>query len=587
MALDTYPIYTKQTDCQDCYKCVRGCPVKAIKIEDNSAKVMPEYCISCGNCIRTCPAKAKKIRKDLGRAKLLINNNIPTYASLAPSWISEFKGIDKEKLICAIRRLGFAGVSETALGAEIVSKNVQNLLNTNKPGLYISTACPSVVEYIKKYRPDLVDSLTSFYSPLLSHCKFLKQTYGENIQTVFFGPCVAKKLEADENPDLLNIALTFKDLKKWIEEENIHLDELKTSKFDTFQPIEANNGKIYPIEGGMIETIKEKETKGHLLEISGMSNIINELKDINQHNIKEPIFIEALACAGGCIKGPAMDEQSNGISSRIEILNSIEENKPIDNEIITIEKVFKKIIINKNDISDSQIKKALNSISKFSTVDELNCGGCGYKSCRDFATALATGIAEPEMCVSYIKKQAQRKANALIRCIPSAIIVVNEDLEIIEYNEKFIDMFYEENEHRDYFDRDNITGINADKFISFTNLFQSALKSGKDIRKDHIRDDDKLYDVTIFTIDENKVVGGIIQDVTNTEMKKEQIAEQAKEVINKNLSTVQQIACTLGEHMAETEILLRSIARDFSIDDDNNSHPQEVEIKTSSNKRDD
>lgn len=586
MALDTYPIYTKQTDCQDCYKCVRQCPIKSIRIEDNSAKVIPELCISCGHCIRTCPANAKKIRKDLGRAKLLIQNKKPTYASLAPSWLSEFKGTDKKKLICAIRRLGFAGVSETAIGAEIVSDNVQKLLNENKPGLHISTACPSVVEYVKKYRPDLVDCLTSFYSPLLSHCKFLKQTYGEEIQTIFFGPCVAKKLEADENPDLLNIALTFKDLKAWIEEESINLEELKTSQYDKFQPIEAKNGKIYPIEGGMIETIKSKETKGHLLEISGMTNIIEEFKDITIDKIKEPIFIEALSCEGGCIKGPAMDEQKNGISARINILNSIDENKPISEETLTIETEFKKSDITKPEITDSQIKKALAKVSKFSSTDELNCGGCGYKSCRDFATALATGIAEPEMCVSYIKKQAQRKANALIRCIPSAIIVVNEELEIIESNQRFADMFYNEKEHGDYFEKEDITGISADKFVSFTNLFQSALKSGKDIHKEHVRDDDKLYDVTIFTIDENKTVGGIIQDVTNTEMKKEQIAKRAKEVIHKNLSTVQQIACTLGEHMAETEILLRSIAKDFSIDDDNSSS-NGVEIKTSSNKRDD
>jgi len=564
-----YPLYTIKNNCQDCYKCVRRCPVKAIKIEDNSAMIIPDLCIACGTCYRVCPAKAKQPRNDLIRAKHLIESGKDVYVSLAPSWISEFKGLTAEQLIASIRRLGFRGVGETAVGAEEVSSNLAKMLEQADRGLFVSTACPAVVEYIKKYLPQITPNLTPFSSPLLAHCRLMKERLGHDIEIVFVGPCIAKKLEADANPDLLSLSLSFTDLQQWFKDANINPAEIRTSVYDKFIMQKAEEGTAYPIEGGMIETLRpyaEVNRKAYMIQISGIQNIKRELDKLSQEEADRPVFIECLACHGGCVSGPCMTNRDSGFNKRIEILKETDfshlagKRQPQTN----IHYNYGTQTITTSEFDETEIKKALSIIGKYGVEDELNCGGCGYDTCRNFAKAMLAGKAEPEMCVSNMKHQAQRKANALLRCIPSPIVIANSDLSIIEYNDKFVETFWNEEEHTDIYEKENLHGANLRDFIGFTNLFSASLELEQDIHRDHVRFNGHLFDVVVFNIDKKQIVGGIIQDVTTMEMKKERIAEKAKDVIQKNLATVQQIACTLGEHMAETEILLRSIANDYS-----------------------
>lgn len=633
-----YPLYTIKNNCQDCYKCVRRCPVKAIKIEDGSAMIVPDLCIACGTCYRACPAKAKQARNDLTRAKHLVQSGKDVYVSLAPSWITEFEGVSREQMIAAIRRLGFRGVSETALGAEEVSANIAGLLDkaandalqvsaapdmsqtacgekdedasaerspertsgvredtdtgeatqvsaVNR--LFISTACPAVVEYINKYVPERTANLTKLTSPLLAHCRLLKTALGKDIEVIFIGPCIAKKIEADRHPDLLSLSLSFTDLRQWLKDENIELKDIHTSVFDKFVMSKAEEGTAYPVEGGMIETLKpyEQSQKAYLMQITGIDNIKRELKNIREEALDRPVFIECLACEGGCVNGPCTSSKKSGLEKRVEILKESDfsglAGKRSPSVDIRLDYAPEAIVQPKHDETD--IKRVLASIGKYSIEDEINCGGCGYNTCRNFAKALLDGKAEPEMCVSHMKQQAQRKANALLRCIPSPIVIANARLSIMEYNDKFVETFWNEDEHADIYDQNNLHGADLRDFINFTNLFSASLDLEQDIHREHVRFNDKLFDVVVFNIDKKQIVGGIIEDVTNMEMKKEQIAEKAKEVIHKNLATVQQIACTLGEHMAETEVLLRSIAKDFAADDEQSS---DLTIRTNSNKRD-
>lgn len=633
-----YPLYTIKNNCQDCYKCVRRCPVKAIKIEDGSAMIVPDLCIACGTCYRVCPAKAKQARNDLTRAKHLVQSGKDVYVSLAPSWITEFEGVSREQMIAAIRRLGFRGVSETALGAEEVSANIAGLLdkaandalqvsaapdmsqtacgekdedasaerspertsgvredtNTGEAPqvsaanrLFISTACPAVVEYINKYVPERTANLTKLTSPLLAHCRLLKTALGKDIEVIFIGPCIAKKIEADRHPDLLSLSLSFTDLRQWLKDENIELKDIHTSVFDKFVMSKAEEGTAYPVEGGMIETLKpyEQSQKAYLMQITGIDNIKRELKNIREEALDRPVFIECLACEGGCVNGPCTSSKKSGLEKRVEILKESDfsglAGKRSPSVDITLDYASEAIVQPEHDETD--IKRVLASIGKYSIEDEINCGGCGYNTCRNFAKALLDGKAEPEMCVSHMKQQAQRKANALLRCIPSPIVIANAKLSIMEYNDKFVETFWNEDEHADIYDQNNLHGADLRDFINFTNLFSASLDLEQDIHREHVRFNDKLFDVVVFNIDKKQIVGGIIEDVTNMEMKKEQIAEKAKEVIHKNLATVQQIACTLGEHMAETEVLLRSIAKDFAADDEQSS---DLTIRTNSNKRD-
>lgn len=633
-----YPLYTIKNNCQDCYKCVRRCPVKAIKIEDGSAMIVPDLCIACGTCYRVCPAKAKQARNDLTRAKHLVQSGKDVYVSLAPSWITEFEGVSREQMIAAIRRLGFRGVSETALGAEEVSANIAGLLDkaandalqvSSAPDmsqtacgekdedasaerspertsgvredtdtgettqvsaanrLFISTACPAVVEYINKYVPERTANLTKLTSPLLAHCRLLKTALGKDIEVIFIGPCIAKKIEADRHPDLLSLSLSFTDLRQWLKDENIELKDIHTSVFDKFVMSKAEEGTAYPVEGGMIETLKpyEQSQKAYLMQITGIDNIKRELKNIREEALDRPVFIECLACEGGCVNGPCTSSKKSGLEKRVEILKESDfsglAGKRSPSVDIRLDYAPEAIVQPKHDETD--IKRVLASIGKYSIEDEINCGGCGYNTCRNFAKALLDGKAEPEMCVSHMKQQAQRKANALLRCIPSPIVIANARLSIMEYNDKFVETFWNEDEHADIYDQNNLHGADLRDFINFTNLFSASLDLEQDIHREHVRFNDKLFDVVVFNIDKKQIVGGIIEDVTNMEMKKEQIAEKAKEVIHKNLATVQQIACTLGEHMAETEVLLRSIAKDFAADDEQSS---DLTIRTNSNKRD-
>lgn len=629
-----YPLYTIKNDCQDCYKCVRHCPVKAIKIEDNSAMIVPDLCIACGTCYKVCPAKAKQPRNDLTRAKHLIESGKEVYVSLAPSWITEFEGISKEQIIAAIRRLGFKGVSETALGAEEVSSNIANLLRSsyqqmqNKKSqtqktacsekdedastertsavredtstgeapqvsaassLFISTACPAVVEYINKYIPERSVNMTKLSSPLLAHCRMLKKALGEDIEIIFIGPCIAKKLEADRHHDLLNLSLSFTDLKQWLKDAGIELKDIHTSVFDKFVLTNAEEGTAYPVEGGMIETLKpyEQSKQAYLMQVTGIENIKRELMNIKEDELDRPVFIECLACEGGCVNGPCTSSKKSGLEKRINILKEADFGGDAGKRSpsVDISLDYAPNQVEKNEYDETAIKKILATIGKYTIEDEINCGGCGYDTCRNFAKALLAGKGEPEMCVSHMKQQAQRKANALLRCIPSPIVIANAKLNIMEYNDKFVETFWNDEEHEDIYDKQNLRGANLRDFINFTNLFSASLDLEQDIHREHVRFNDKLFDVVVFNIDKKQIVGGIIEDVTNMEMKKEQIANKAKEVIHKNLATVQQIACTLGEHMAETEVLLRSIAKDFSAEDDNN-HKNSVTIRTNSNKRD-
>jgi len=246
------PLYTETAECQDCYKCLRRCSVKAIKIHEGHATIMPELCVGCGNCVRTCPVGAKRIRDDIERARLLLKMKKRVIVSLAPSYVAEFRGVAKERLIRGLKTLGFYGVSETALGAEEVSASVAAMLGDRDGGVFLSSACPTAVELIKKYHPVHAANITELYSPVLAHASMLRREYGEDIGIVFVGPCVSKKMEADSHPDLLDVAITFEELRRWLESEDIDLTTVPFGPNDRFIPEGAREGALYPVDGGMI-----------------------------------------------------------------------------------------------------------------------------------------------------------------------------------------------------------------------------------------------------------------------------------------------------------------------------------------------
>ena len=570
----TYPVYTLKNECNDCYKCIRDCHVKAIRIHGGSASVINERCIACGHCVTICPVGAKKVRNDIDKVKTLLLADKKVYVSLAPSWAGVYN-IGKEKMVAILKKLGFAGVSETALGAQEVSIQTAKMLNKSGAGLYISSACPVIDDYIRQYKPEFVNCITPIASPALTHAGLLKDIYGEDISVVFIGPCIAKKNEADRHPELVSVALTFDELNYWIKEEFIDIEKIEVNEECKFVPEEAYEGALYPLEGGMIDTIKRVGIDKNDVTYIGVSSLEafdKSLQNINPTRVNNKIFVEALGCPGGCINGPCLSSEK----SRIMISSDIYANTQYREEI---PKEPKKVIyedylpspVKKVEYSVEQVTKALKKISKHKPEDELNCGGCGYSSCREFANALISGDAETSMCVSYMRKIAVRKAAAMLRCMPSAVVIVDSNMEIVEANDSFEQMFLGDMYEIFASRQDGLTGAALDRIIPFSELFKSALDTGKDIHREHYAIDDKVYDISIFTIEDNELIGAVISDVTKSEIDRSKIAKKAREVITKNIATVQEIAGLLGEHMVETELLLNSIAEGFdsNISEDN------------------
>ncbi|MGL6195070.1 MAG: [Fe-Fe] hydrogenase large subunit C-terminal domain-containing protein, partial [Thermoguttaceae bacterium] len=425
----SYPIYTADAQCQDCFKCVRVCPVKAIKVESQHASVMPDLCVACGRCVEECPARAKHIREDLGRTRQLIKEDAPVYVSLAPSWVSEFKGLPAERMIASLRKLGFAGVSETALGAELVSAEVARAFkeNTNKNKLVVSSACPVAVDFIKKYLPAFTDTISPVLSPALSHAKWLQKVIPANAKIVFIGPCIAKKNEADEHPELIATALLYPDLKQWFQEAGVDPWKIEPTEEDKFFLADAKEGALYPIEGGMNETIKMHGgcDSVNFVTLSGLYALKQALEGFTPRDVREPVFIEALACVGGCVHGPGTAHGSPGLLERLRIVRNTDSvSEPAKHEPVDIKTEYKSEPIKSDPVSLQKIRQTLRLVGKNRPEDEHNCGGCGYDTCNKFAVALIEGKAEPSMCVSYLRQLAQKKSNAILRCIPAAVVIV-------------------------------------------------------------------------------------------------------------------------------------------------------------------
>ncbi len=574
------PIYTEKNDCQDCYKCVRECPVKAIKIEDGSASIVEELCIFCGHCTEICPVGAKKVRNDLPLAKLILDENSKVIASIAPSWVADFPGVSEQRMVNALKFIGFTAVSETSLGAEVVSKETGRLLNDAawKHKVAISTACPSVVELIIKYYPQYVQYLTPVVSPLMVHGALIKRWYGPDAKVIFFGPCIAKKIESDKNQDIVEVALTFKDLAQWIEDEgiNLYVELPNETEPGLFEPVHSGLGTLYPIDGGMISGIKEDATATDIsfMTFSGSRGITDALKDIDIYNGNNTLFLELLSCNGGCISGPGTRSKESLAVKRYHVINRVPlASKTIKNPTISMEAgdisckfiEIKPVPVRK--FSSKEIAEALSAVGKLSSKDELNCSGCGYDSCKEFAIAMILGNAERSMCVSYMRKVAHDKATVLLQKIPSGVVIVDDKMRVIEANRNFATMLGAETEM--IFDANpGLEGAVAEKLVPFHKMLAAALNTGEDQMERDVKVGSKKLKISVFNIQKHKIVSAVVRDLTIPEVRNDEIARRTKDVIKENMETVQKIAYLLGENASKTEAMLSSILETLSPDEE-------------------
>lgn len=560
---EAFPVYTTPNECQDCYKCVRHCIPKAIRIVNARAAVIPELCVSCGECVKVCPAHAKKIRSDLARAKFLLGEKNPVYASIAPSFIGYFKNATVGQLSSALRKLGFAGTGETALGAQLVSAKLAEMLRAMPHGVLLSSACPAAVDFIAKYHPEWAPYIAPVDSPVISHAKLLHRIYGASARVVFFGPCAAKKVEADRMPQDLALALTFPTLADWLAE--VGIDPASEPEFELV-PEPAEEGRCYSLEGGMNDTLRSGEDGVRYIAASGLDDISRLLGGVDPAKCSGgKLFIELLACSGGCVNGPAM---SSGAASDASVVmrtlafggsrTSVGRTVPVD-----IAHGYFRDQPKETEVGEKELREALASVGKFSPEDELNCGGCGYNTCREFARAKLQGKAEASMCLSYLRKISQKTSNALIKYIPAGVVIADRNLQVIECNRHFAELCGPDTLAA--FDAcGNLTGAFLATMVEFTDLFESALSGAGEIVRLNQLYGKKILNISVFSITTGQTAGAVIQDVTQSELHREQVAEKAREVIRKNVITVQKIARDLGEHMAATEILLDEVAGSYA-----------------------
>jgi iron only hydrogenase large subunit-like protein/uncharacterized Fe-S cluster-containing protein len=575
------PIYTKKADCQDCYKCVRECPVKAIKIEDNSACIVDELCIHCGECVLVCPSGAKKIRNDVAKVRQAIDMGRNVILSVAPSWRAEFVQLHSSQLISAIKKLGFSQVSETAIGAQMVSKGVADLIDSSDNKIFLSTACPTVVEMMYKYYPKFVAYFTPLVSPLAAHVKYLASISAPNTQFAFVGPCAAKKIEFDLFNENILAALTFENLHKWFEESNIDPYALDPDSSETFYPFDSSDGGLYPIDGGMISGIKGRLQKQNVefMCFSGIKAIIAAMGDLDKFSPNRQIFIELLACGGGCVNGPGMRHKESTVLKRdnvySNVVNTIDFDKPLYGINIGAEIQIKPII--SGVYSEPMIRSALQRVGKSSLKDELNCGSCGYDSCRDFAVALLNGKAMENMCASYMRKLASKKANALIKAMPAGVVIADSAMRIIECNKHFASIFGSEIEMI-FEATPGLEGAMLNKIVPFYKLFQKVLVTGEDLVDSEMDYNNHRLNISVFSIERNQVVGAVIQDIRVPHVRREQVVKRVEEVIKLNVETGQKLAYLLGETASDTELRLNNVLEAFkeTAEVDNGVHAENI-----------
>lgn len=554
------PVYTTENECQDCYKCVRHCPVKAIRIIGGKASVIPEACVACGECVKVCPAHAKKIRSDLARLRELLAGSHKVYASIAPSYVGYFKGVSIRQIAATLQKVGFAGVSETAHGAEAVSANVAKLLTETKPPLLISSACPAAVDMVRMYLPSYAHFISQVPSPIRAHCRLIKEAYGEDAKIVFFGPCAAKKNEADAYPDELALAIIFPMLAEFLNAEGLSFNDEAELALGP-----AEEGRFYSIEGGMNDTLRHGSTQVRYLSVSGLDNLrrilrCNHLDTLatQSNSSQRTIFLEVLACPGGCVNGPAMPDEGGSLDTifKTDAEAPLASSAGRDLQCGTSAYSAEAIIASEPD--ESAVLGALARIGKFVKTDELNCGACGYGTCREFAKALLVGKAEEAMCHTYLKKNFQRTSNALIKYIPAGVVIVDAKGQIMECNEKFATIAGATVEFEAL---GNLNNLSINDFMpDFADLFTSAIEHDSEIVKYRQPWKGRVITLSVFPIARGENAGAVVQDVTQNEGQREEIAAKAREVIWKNVYTVQEVARLFGEHIAETEIMLNEIA---------------------------
>ena len=568
-------VFTLTARCRDCYRCLRACPVKAIRMQNGQAYVDEKRCIACGTCIRECPQQAKTFRNDVNIAQRLIDEGHFVAASIAPSFSAVFNKWQRSRLASALRSLGIRYVGQTSQGAYHVSLQSHKLagMDTSKP--HIATACPALVNYIEKYRPELVEYLLPVVSPMVGHARLLKKKLGADTKVIFIGPCVAKKSEL-YRPDLadaVDCVLTFKELGLWLKQKNIDLSMCEESNFDE-KPVHV--AQLYPLPGGLIKTAGLNDDGLNLTllrvdSIQGVRELLDGITEGTDHALIEPLF-----CSQGCINGPGIEPGKNLFERRRDIIEYNAETEPVSVVPDAADDAIFKATFRKADsgsipdsVTEEEIQKVFERTGKQDPEQQLNCGACGYDSCREKAIAVILGMAEPEMCIPYMRRLAERRTDQIFSTTPNGVLMLDSELNILGMNPAFKKFFS---------CSDVILGRHISYLMDpapFEKLI-SGMEETLDITVFH-RPYNLLCRELFYMLKEEKQIVGIFINITSQQEHEKklkeirsQTVEQANELLEHQIKMAQNIAQFLGESTARGEELVRKLMS-LSESDENTS----------------
>ena len=545
----------KKLNCKNCYKCIRNCPVKAIRFSGNQAHIIGNECILCGQCFVVCPQDAKEIVDETEKVKVLLQSGDPVVVSLAPSFIANYDGVGINAMRKALKKLGFFDVEETAIGATIVKTEYERMLREDQRDIIISSCCHSINLLIQKHYPASLEYLADVLSPMQAHCQDIKKRY-ENAKTVFIGPCVAKKDEAEHYSGIVDAVLTFEELSEWLSAENIELEHEPDND-------ENSRARLFPTTGGVLKTM-EPDINGYTyVALDGIDNCISVLKDIESGKIHK-CFIEMSACVGSCVGGPVLEKyhHTSAVKDYIEVsqyagTKDFEVSQP---ESLALQKNFEYIERRYPLPSDIEINNILRQMGKFKPSQELNCGSCGYNTCREKAIAIIQGKAEISMCLPYLKDKAESFSDTIVKHTPNGLIVLNDQLEVQQINESA----------RKIMNIRSSSDVLGDQVVRILDpmVFMKVRDTGCSVRDErvYLAEYKRYVEQTVVYDRDSRLIIGIMRDVTDEEAEREkkenisrQTVEVADRVVEKQMRIVQEIASLLGETAAETKIALAKL----------------------------
>ncbi len=609
-------LYINDEKCRNSYSCVRVCPVNAIEVKPQKAhpNILPERCIGCGLCFVSCTPHAIGFRDSRDEVKKLLSSDRKTAALIDPGIASEFDDItDYRKFVAMIRLLGFDYVHEVSFGVDLIAASYAKLFSKAEGKYYITANCPAMVKLIQKFKPELVPNLAPLVSPMIATAMIVKELYGPDVATVQIGPCIDAKDEAlnYEPAKLVDGVLTFIELRQLFDEMKIQERLVKMSDFDSPH---GNWGALYPLPAGIIQAggIKRDMVSSSVITASGKEEILEAIRDFDNHIDTIQHHFNLFFCHG-CLLGPGMQNHSERFKRRSLVRHYAEKRVASLDKNLWAKNMDRwlKLDLTRTFTPDDQripeppaeaVAEVLKIIGKDNPDEEINCGACGYLSCREFASTVAKGLAVPEMCHTFnlrnkqeyietlrmtnrklaetkkalkeseelarrekdIAQNASDMMNNMLEKLPTGVVIVDNHLKVLHSNQSFINIIGEDAKTvSDVIP--GLAGADIKTLIPFNvyNMFTFVIKEDEPVVSKDVHFEDKMLNISIFPIKKNRMCGAIIRDLYSPEVQGEEVTSRVAEVIEKNLEMVQKIGFLLGEGASETEQMLNSIIESY------------------------